>query len=498
MTLAAAPARRRASDRLNPILVKEVRQSLRGRFFKVLFWITLGVATFAGLMVVAMAASEDGVRSCGQEYFIVMFGCLSAAVHAFVPFSAFLSTGAEWDENTHDLLVLSNLTPRQIVAGKLCSALTQGLLYYSTFGPFLVFAFLLNGIDLLTVGVLLSCSLVTCLGLSMGGIALATLARARLGRGLTMAVFGSILVMTWFASMGTAFKVSNSPQVLRDAEGQVAVAAYVSIALLVGGLFGAIATARFAHFEENVSSSMRVLTTAIVLLAGAWGAWLHSEFGDEETAWGTQYGAGCLLLLLWLFFLTEPETLGRRATKHVHPQGSLALLSLPFLPGGGRGVLLLGLHYVLALACGLLALQTGVSHGGESEVVEMVSLFYGYAFVFLALPTGLASFRVRTATGRMRTRLVTLLLIPFTILLPALFGLFLGVQRWIELEHPLNPIWVMDNLESARHSDRVFVALVGLVIGVCLALAINAPRVRAALREILAASRLRRERARVV
>jgi hypothetical protein len=56
---------------------------------------------------------------------MVMFGCLSAAVHGFTPFSAFLSTSAEWEENTHDLLVLSNLRPRQIVYGKLLSALNS-------------------------------------------------------------------------------------------------------------------------------------------------------------------------------------------------------------------------------------------------------------------------------------------------------------------------------------------------------------------------------------
>src|SRR5262245_30147670 len=109
---AAAAPKKSLSDRLNPILVKEVRQALRGRFFKVMFWTTLGSATLSGLLVVAGAASSNEVESIGQTFFIVMFGCMSAAVHAFVPFSAYLSTSGEWDENTHDLLVLSNLGPR--------------------------------------------------------------------------------------------------------------------------------------------------------------------------------------------------------------------------------------------------------------------------------------------------------------------------------------------------------------------------------------------------
>ena len=41
--------------------------------------------------------------------------CLSIAVLAFVPFSAFIAMGSEWDENTYDLLIISNLKPRQII-----------------------------------------------------------------------------------------------------------------------------------------------------------------------------------------------------------------------------------------------------------------------------------------------------------------------------------------------------------------------------------------------
>ena len=38
----------RLGDRLNPILIKEVRQALRGKYFLVMFWLTVLVATLAG------------------------------------------------------------------------------------------------------------------------------------------------------------------------------------------------------------------------------------------------------------------------------------------------------------------------------------------------------------------------------------------------------------------------------------------------------------------
>ena len=139
-------------------------------------------------------------------------------VHAFTPFSAFLSTSAEWDENTHDLLVLSNLRPRQIVYGKLCSALVQALLYYSTFGPFLVFAFLLNGVDLAALGAILFVSMASCAALTLLGVALASLSAAKAPRVVLMALFGIGLVLFWGLSLGMASGVVYSPQMLRDPE----------------------------------------------------------------------------------------------------------------------------------------------------------------------------------------------------------------------------------------------------------------------------------------
>ena len=495
-SLAAIAPRKSLTDRLNPILVKEVRQALRGRYFKVMFWLTLGVATLSGLLVVATGASSNEVEGIGQVFFMVMFGCMSAAVHAFTPFSAFLSTSAEWDENTHDLLVLSNLGPRQIVLGKLLSALIQGLLYYSTFGPFLVFAFLLNGIDLLTISVLLVCSVATCVGLSLVGIALASLARLRAARGILMAIFGAGLVMAWGFGMAAAGEISFSPQDLRSQEGQMGVAMFLTFVLVVGGSFGILASARFAHDEENRSTGLRIFSTFLVLAAGAWGAYLHAMVGEEETAWGMQVGAACVLSLAWLHFFSEPDGLGRRTGKHVTGKRWLALLSIPFLPGGGRGILLFFVHFLLALTCGVLALQTGARRDGFLEVVGMLSVFYAYLFVFLGLPSAVGRRLGNSDRARMLTRIATLVLVALTILGPGIAGLVLGIPSWMGLRHPFNPVWVMEQLErSGSTPSEVEFALVGLTIGILLTLALNAARIAGGASEVVDASTARRLRA---
>lgn len=491
----ASGARLSLLERLNPILVKEVRQALRGRYFRIMFWLTLSAATVIGLLVVATSASNEDLQFAGQAFFLVIFACLSAAVHAFTPFSAFLSTSSEWDENTHDLLVLSNLRPRQIVLGKLSSALVQALLYYSTFGPFLVFAFLLNGIDLLTIGVLLACSAATCMGLTLIGIALASLAQVKALRGLLMALFGAALAMAWGGSIGIAGELVSSPQELRKLEGQLMVVLYITLALALGALFGAIAAGRFAHEEENRSSGLRLASLGIVFLAGAWGALLHAWFGEHEATYWTQIASVFPLYFLWLLFLTEPEGLGRRTSKHVSPRRWLALVSAPFLPGGGRGMLLLAVHALLALLGARIALAfNSVTPAQTREALAEVLVVYGYAWVLLGFPAWFARF-VRTPRGRFHLRLVCLFVTPFVILLPALLGLFFGLKKWMEFEHPLNPAWVLIDLADSPDLEASTVgALALLAIGSLLTLALNARRMGAGLREVLTASRARRQR----
>jgi hypothetical protein len=493
MSEAALPLPRSLDERLNPILVKEVRQSLRGRFFRWMFALTLLVTTFAGLLVVTVSASAMGNTRVGPEFFLVIYGCMGAAVLIFVPFSAFLSTSAEWDENTHDLLVLSNLGPGQIVSGKLFSALIQALLYYSTFTPFLVAAFLLNGLDLLAAGVVLVCSAATCLALSLVGIAVAGLAHTRALRGVLMAFFGAGLTIAWGASIGIVGALVYDSNELRSDEGQIVAGVYFMTALLVGGIAAVIAMARFAHEEENRSTPLRVLSLVVVAAAGAWSLWIHALHTDHEISWVLQLAAAHPLLLMWIFFLTEPEELGRRAARFAAERPRLALWSIPLLPGGGRGVLLFGLHALLAVGS-VLALNL-LWRSTRDELLESVAIvgwFYAYSFVFVALPVGLASLLWKSGSSRVLLRIGLVILWPLLHFLPVLFGMLFGLDRWARWEHPFNAYWVVMELENSGSSASLLPILLMATFLVVVAVLVNSPRILRGIREPLEARKARR------
>ncbi len=82
------------------------------------------------------------------------FFILSFPLVVIVPFSAFRSLTVEREDKTYELLAVTTLRPRQIVTGKLVSALVQVALYVSGVLPCFGFTALLQGIDLPMMGFL--------------------------------------------------------------------------------------------------------------------------------------------------------------------------------------------------------------------------------------------------------------------------------------------------------------------------------------------------------
>ena len=96
-----------------------------------------------------------------------------------VPYAAFRSLAAEREDGTYELLSITTLTARQIVLGKLGSAILQMMVYYSALAPCIAFTYLLRGIDIITIGLFLTYTFLASLLLSIFGLMMATVTQAR-------------------------------------------------------------------------------------------------------------------------------------------------------------------------------------------------------------------------------------------------------------------------------------------------------------------------------
>ena len=454
--------------RLNPILVKEVRQSLRGKYFSIVFFMMITIATIIGCMLLVnfgFQPSEQG----GVTFFVAMYGCLSVAVHVFVPFSVFLSVGAEWDENTYDLLVLSDLRPRHIVSGKLLSAVVQVLLFYAAFGPFLVFAFLLRGLDLVGAGWILGMTLLTSTGLSCIALCLSSIVRQRFARVILMALQAVILVIACGMTIGFSTVIFEE-RFIHTPEFIEAVLTFASVVVAVGAFACAFAATRFAHAEENRSSGLRILTSLCVLGGVAWTTYLYYSQRQLEIVWiiSTMLLVG--LTVICTVFCTEPEKLGRRVRIQVPRNPLSALLVAPYLPGGGRGVLFYWLN-AIPIVAQIFILPMMFSTSGDREERAIPLGMLAYLAIYLLIPTVLLS----RFSAEMRWRILGRVLVPFfaamTFVVPTVIGFLVGSS--FQTDHIGNPVWVIKQVMESKSSVPMGIVAVCALLA-CVA---NLPRI---------------------
>lgn len=483
----------RLAERANPILVKEVRQALRGQYFRLVFWLTLSAATVIGMMVLMAASATNEPQ--GISFFSTIFGCLAIAAHGFVPFAAFVAMGSEWEENTYDLLVLSNLKPRQIVIGKLLAAGTQALLIYSAFGPFLVFAFLLGGVDLLAILVVLAASMLLSLGLSAVAIALSTSTQSKYLRIVAMAVLAAFLMWVTFVSMFMGTALVSNPGELSDPQFRIGLIAMFTLGLVFLSLPLAQACSRLAHPEENRSTPLRSLTYLLLVCGLGWATYLVSRMPDRDATIGISIfsiiclGVGCMS------FLTEPERFGRRARLGIPRSRFIAFVTLPVQPGATRALLwfLCGGVFVWLwyIAVNAIWPDGHGTHGGHL-LAPLVPVLYG--FVYLGLPGLLVHERIDSSRTRITVRLLAPAIAVSGVLGPAILGFFLDNSRLSEFAHAGNPVWVVLKLwEDEVGGVKGSLFLVTTVAAIVLAL--NAVRIGRAVRETRQASAEARARA---
>ena len=395
-----------ASDRLNPILVKETRQSLKSRQFIATFMLMLAASWLVSMFGILFSAGALENSQTGQGFFYAYYGVLAFAIFIVVPFGAFRSLANERDYSTEDLLKITTLSPRRIVWGKLTSAVLQLFIYYSAITPFIAFTSLFKGTNLSTMVFVLVVSFFASVHIAMLALMLSTLARQR-----QVQMLMSLVLLAWLAgAFFTAYFFIGVAMQTEPAFDQAwfwwTVAVIASYYIAFFWLYLQMATAQLTFETGDRSSGVRVVCAAIVVLSLAWvgvGLW-YSQPGAAAAlttgpAGAIQFIASistavCIwLAAVGLFAVTEDEFLSRRVRRDLPRFILFRFVKLPFLPGGGRGVL---------YAFGLAALVMGVGYAGmywanswpatgQNVQYERYQLYLGALGLYLLIYLGLGS-----------------------------------------------------------------------------------------------------------
>lgn len=389
----------RIGDRLNPILVKETRQALKSRQFGVTFGLVLLCAWVWSIFGAGLMWEDIWHGGRGADMFLGYYVILAFPLLVIVPFGAFRSLAGEQEDRTYELMSITTLGPRQIVRGKLGSAVLQMLIYLSAVSPCLAFTYLLRGIDLPTILFFLVCTVLGSLALAVVGLLLATLTSEKhwqvvlsvfLVAGLLLAFMGSFrLVEENLHAFHGLFTEAEFWQVIA-----AFLTGYVSYLVL---LFYA-AAAQITFPSDNRSTRLRLTMMAQHVLFTGWMAWvwLSPGRGDESVLILYMIFIGLHWYVMGMFMTGEPPELSPRVKRHL-PQSFLGRVFLTwFNPGPAAGYVLaisslVGALAVVAAALGVAGILDLLGPTGQSFGIEQILTFgiLGVSYVVIYLGVGL-------------------------------------------------------------------------------------------------------------
>ncbi|MBC7819990.1 MAG: hypothetical protein IAG10_24165 [Planctomycetaceae bacterium] len=428
-----------ASDWLNPILVKETRQALKSRQFIVTFLLMLIASWLISVFGTLMAGDSLEFGSAGRGLFTAYYVVLALAIFVVVPYSAYRGLLNERDHTTLELLNITSLSPRQLVWGKLWSAMVQVFIYYSAIAPFIAFTSMLQGFDVALVAFALGISILITLCLTMLTLMLAAIPQGKQFQGLMTGLifFGLLLVIVVIFS--TVPWLLMETILFDDMEFWVAIGGFIVAGMSFFFLFTQIATSHLTFDADNRSTGIRIACSMQFVLY--WLVWAFARFmlGSgvfSSTSEAAFIGTWCILhtATIGFFAATEPDFVSRRVRRGIPKTAVSRLLAAPFLPGGHRGFLYLLLHLALVPVILNLFFRDLFATGRSEGWWTITFIAYVVWYVGLGAAFGRLLRRVSAEVRPMHVRVIILLmfavgsLLPF---MPALFGSNPTEYEWL-------------------------------------------------------------------
>lgn len=301
------------SDRLSPMLVKELRQGMRSKIFVGLFLLLHSMLVITVLPTLFSGNSRDSS--------IFFWVCVGIGLAVLLPLTGMNAIHEERQTNTLDTLVLTRLSSWRIVLGKWASMVVRILLLGVTLLPYIVLRYFGGGVN---IPLELGCLAFVCL-LGIVGSALTVAFSAQkflIIRGLLTL---GVAVGAFTCVIGLASVLSN----LRYRGGSTGFEWFTTSWFLVTGVFLTyyfleIGAASIAPASENRTTLRRFISLAYVILCLVGIAVVEKRFftgGDTDAIWA------CLATVVTLICIDAM----------VEPIPSLSIIREPFLRRGILG-----------------------------------------------------------------------------------------------------------------------------------------------------------------
>ena len=375
-------------DRMNPIVVKELRQGMQSRSFIVIVNLLLAALTVICLLSV-MSDPDVATRATGGRFiYLFLQGALFFSCIVFVPMYTLVRLRSERGENNVDLFFTTTLQATKIVRGKFFAGISLVSMLYSVCVPFMLFTYMLRGYDIPTMLLSLGIGyLVTALTLASCIVIGCWSPPKALGQLVVLATAIGLVILACFVigpmSEILAFGVQD---IFRDRDRLAVLAAVLISAFFIFKLLEAMAIGLVSPPRSNRTLRLRVwasltIVTMFFVFTGA--AWFSSGFAMMPFSYGMQLATAYwmsialgLVVLLLLIAVCEPDGFSARILDG-RPRGSLAVIrpvAFLYTHGASGGILWALVHAagIIGTFYAVLALAPAYSASGPYSVGYMM------------------------------------------------------------------------------------------------------------------------------
>lgn len=425
------------NDRLNPIVIKELRQAIQGRFVAALLLCFLLIQVLVLSMFLLFSGIETvdllGGGNQGREVATIIIGFLFFMTIVVLPAVVAMRFHMERNNDGFALLYITTLKPNAIISGKLLANQALALLLFSACAPFLSFTYFLRGIDLLSILIVLAFGFIVMTLMLLSAIFLASLPVTRFLKSLIGVGAGMGLIMVF--STATAFSAEMLQRGFGSRLGSRGfwedAGAFLVPSFLFGMFLFVLSSALVAPPASNRALPVRRYLSGAWLVSLALMVLIFLRSADEEIV---EVWARLWIMLIggaFLIAVSAPDQLSRRLRRELPRRRLARWVAFFFWPGSASG-----LAWALGLAaatCGsvLLLSQMDISLVDEfRRCLSMTAYFLAYALTTFILHRRFLKRWVPSSY----TGVMALVLMILGTILPPIFGLFiapdLGTDVW--------------------------------------------------------------------
>ncbi len=339
-----------ADNRLNPIVVKEMRQLVQSRW--VLSIIMLFLLVILGTMAIFAINSSAEIDTyttqtltVGRRSFLILAMIFSVTCMFFIPaYTAMrLSNERSWDGM--DLLYVTTLTPAAIIRGKFQAGILLCILILSVSLPFMVLCYFLRGIDLPTMAFAIFICILCVIVVNQASLFVACLPVQKVFKFLLG--IGSLLLVFWItAGLYTGLRhIINLGYegIFQTGDAWWPIASFVLLTLLVTGLFYRLCVALISPQSMDRAFGLRVYVAAMwglsLILTIISTVFIYSPRGYGNGAVLTWYVLSLLGVMIGLLAsISENENRSARVTASIPHNTLLHKIAFFFYCGPANGI----------------------------------------------------------------------------------------------------------------------------------------------------------------